>query len=505
MAGQVREQWGTRAGFLLAAMGSAIGLGNIWRFPYAAYEGGGGAFIVPYLIALLTAGLPLLILCYSIGHRYHGSPPVALRRLSRPAEGIGWWQVAICFVIGTYYAVIIAWALQYASFSLIPRNTAQWRENPETFFAEDYLRAAEPGMVQSYAADIGLTLLLVWVVTLIILLSGIRRGIERANRIFIPLLIVLFGALVIRAVTLEGAGAGLSALFEPDWSAMAEGQVWLIAYGQVFFSMSIGFGIMITYASYLRRKADLTGNAFVVGLANSSFELLAGIGIFATLGFMALQVDAPVQGVVEQGVGLAFIAFPQVIATMPLGGLFGVLFFLSLAVAGITSLISIMQVVVAALQDRFGLRRLTATLIGGGVPAVISLAVYPTDQGLTLLDVADRFINQYGIVAAALVQVVVVAWALRRLPDLQGHIEEYSSIRLTLWWKICLGVITPIVLTLLIATNLWTEFSEPYEGYPVVLLVFGGGGVAVGAIAVAVLLTAILWKRDVGPVPDVRK
>jgi NSS family neurotransmitter:Na+ symporter len=126
-----REQWATRAGFLLAAIGSAIGLGNIWRFPYVAYENGGGAFLLPYLIALLTAGIPLLILEYTIGHRFRGSPPLAFRRMSRPAEAIGWWQVAICFLIAIYYAVIIAWAVRYTGFSF----GLQWGDDPGTFFS----------------------------------------------------------------------------------------------------------------------------------------------------------------------------------------------------------------------------------------------------------------------------------------------------------------------------------------------------------------------------------
>ncbi|MDS1270332.1 sodium-dependent transporter [Lipingzhangella sp. LS1_29] len=493
-----REQWGTRAGFLLAAIGSAVGLGNIWRFPYVAYEGGGGAFLVPYLVALVTAGLPLLILVYAIGHRYRGSPPVALRRISRPAEAIGWWQVGISFIIAIYYAVIIAWAIRYVGFAV----TEQWGEDTAAFFDGFIGSAAEPGMISAYVPGVVWPLLLVWIVTLGVLAFGVRRGIERANKIFIPLLAILFCLLVAQAVTLDGAAQGLDALFTPDWGAITDGAVWVSAYGQIFFSLSIGFGIMITYASYLRRRADLTGSALVAGFANSSFEVLAGIGVFAALGFMAFSDGVAVDEVVESGIGLAFMAFPEIISTMPLGALFGILFFVSLVVAGLSSLISIVQVVVAAVQDRFGISRTAAVAGVGGGTAVVSVALFPTDQGLVVLDVVDRFINSYGIAAASLVLLIVVAWVLRRLPDLKRHAERYSSIPLTGWWIACLGVITPLVLGWMLVDTLREEFAERYGDYPLQLLVGLGGGVAVGVIVVAVVLTLVLRNREVPALPD---
>src|SRR5699024_4625421 len=160
MVQQTREQWGTRAGFLMAAIGSAVGLGNIWRFPYIAYDNGGGAFLVPYLIALLTAGIPLLILEYTLGHRYRSSAPLTYRRIWRPAEAIGWWQVAICFVIAIYYAVIVAWSLRFMGFSI----GQQWGEDPDAFFFEDFLQVSEgPGRVSGYGSAVAWPLVGVWV------------------------------------------------------------------------------------------------------------------------------------------------------------------------------------------------------------------------------------------------------------------------------------------------------------------------------------------------------
>ena len=496
MSNQPREQWGSRVGFLFAAIGSAVGLGNIWRFPGEAYNNGGGAFLLPYLIALLTAGLPLLILEYTVGRRYRKSPPAAFRQLAKPAQAIGWWQVFICFVIASYYAVIVAWAVRYTFFSV----DHAWGENPADFFAGDFLQSSDPGAgISSYVGGVFWPLLFVWAIVLVILGLGVRKGIEKANIFFIPLLVLFFVVLVVRAVTLDGAAKGLDALFTPDWGALTDGSVWVAAYGQIFFSLSIGFGIMVTYSSYLKRKSDLTGSALVAGFANSSFEILAGIGVFATLGFMAQSSGVGVNEVAESGVGLAFIAFPTVISQMPLGGLFGVLFFLSLAIAGLTSLVSIVEVVISSVRDRTGMRRGPAVAIVGGLVAVVSLAVFPTNAGLNILDACDHFINQYGIALAALVFLIVVGWLLRKLKPLQANADATSAVRLGLWWRICLGVVTPIVLAWMMVDSLRQEFSENYAGMPTSFLVWSGWGIAVGALVLGVLVALIPWRNGPGP------
>ncbi|MEU3021939.1 sodium-dependent transporter [Nocardiopsis alba] len=493
MGQQAREQWGTRAGFLMAAIGSAIGLGNIWRFPYVAYDNGGGAFLIPYLIALLTAGIPLLILEYSIGHRYRSSAPLSYRRIYRPAEAIGWWQVAICFVIAVYYAVIVAWAIRYAGFSI----GQQWGDDPNGFFFEEFLQISDtPGMVSGFVSGVAWPLIAVWVVVLGILALGVRKGIEKANKVFIPLLVVLFVLLVAQSLTLEGAAEGLNALFTPDWSAMLDGGVWIAAYGQIFFSLSIGFAIMVTYASYLKRKTDLTGTALTAGFANSSFELLAGIGVFAALGFMAHSAGTGVEEVAASGIGLAFVAFPQIISTLPFGGaLFGLLFFVSLVIAGITSLISIVQVIISAVQDRTGLARVPTVLIVGGATAVASILLFPTHEGLYILDSFDHFINQYGIAMAGLVMILVFGWLLRRLPVFERHANAVSTIRLDRWWKVALGGITPILLGFMMWDSLRSELASNYEDYPDQFLLVAGWGVAIGAIVFGIIVACFPWKR----------
>ncbi|TQS75997.1 sodium-dependent transporter [Ornithinibacillus gellani] len=506
---ETRSQWGTRAGFILAAVGSAIGLGNIWRFPAVAYDNGGGAFFIPYLFALLTAGIPILILEFTMGHKYRGSAPLTYKRINKNSEFIGWWAVAVAFVISTYYSVIIAWAISYSVFSL----KLTWGEDTGAFLMNDYLhRTVDPGQVGSLVPGVLIPLIIVWIVVLGILFRGVKKGIEIANRIFIPALVIIFLIIVIRAVTLPGAAAGLDAFFKPDFSRIFESGVWVQAYGQIFFSLSIAFAIMITYSSYLPKKSDITNNAFITGFGNSAFELLAGIGVFAVLGFMATQSNLPIDEVVEGGVGLAFVVFPQIINQFPaLNELFGFLFFASLVLAGLTSLMSITETYVAGLVDKFNISRTKAVLFGGGLAAIISF-LFATQGGLFFLDAADYFINQFGVALLGLVEVVLIAWVFRKLGEFKSHANEISDIRLGSWWTISLGLITPLVLGYmmfdLLKTNLLREFDSPtgnYEGYSDTFILFGGWAVAILALIVGILFATSKWKKDPTYVEDTDK
>lgn len=488
-----RPQWGTRAGFILAAVGSAVGLGNIWRFPAVAYENGGGAFFLPYLFALLTAGIPLLILEFTLGHKFRGSAPLTFGRLNKKSEWLGWWQLAISFVISTYYAVIIAWAMSYSKFSL----TLAWGDKPDAFLFGDFLHLAKnPGDVGSIVPGVFIPLILVWIITLGVLFKGVKKGIEIANKVMIPTLVCLFLIIVIRAITLDGAAQGLEAFFKPDWSKIASPKVWVAAYGQIFFSLSIGFAIMITYSSYLPKKSDLTNSAFITGFANSGFELLAGIGVFSALGFMATQQGVPVSEVVKAGVGLAFVVFPQIINEFPaFNEFFGVAFFLCLVLAGLTSLISIVETYVAGVQDKFKVSRNKAVAIGGGLSALISI-LFATQGGLYFLDAADYFINQFGIVLAGFVEVLLVAWIFKELKSLQAHANSVSDVMLGSWWKVCLSVITPLVLGYMMVQNFLTNLKENYEGYSTEFIIYSGWLVAIVAILVGFLFTFFKWDKN---------
>lgn len=492
-----REAFGGRWIFILAAMGSAIGLGNIWRFPYIAYENGGGAFIIPYLVALLSAGIPLLFFDYAIGHRFKGSPPLAFRRLAKWTETIGWWKALICVVIGLYYAAILGWAASYIFFS----STEAWGDDANAFFFEEYLQMSDtPSLDFTIVPGVFWPMLAIWVAVLIVLGLGVRRGIGIASAIGIPILVVMFLVLVGIALTLDGAFSGLDALFTPNWAALLDPGVWIAAYGQIFFSLSVGFGIMITYSSYLKKRTNLTGSGMVVGFSNSGFEILAGIGVFSALGFMAQSAGVEVGEVVTSGIGLAFVAFPEIISQAPLGlgPVIGILFFGSLLFAGFTSMISILEVTLSAIKDKTGWSRVTVVSTFGVGLALLSLVGFGTTSGIHLLDVSDYFVNQFGIVAAALVAVVAVSWLLRRLDRIVTHLNKVSSFRLGTIYKILIGLVLPIVLAYTLVLEFIGQMTadEPYGGLPNWYINTFGWGMAVSLIVIGFILSLLPWAKD---------
>ena len=493
-----REQWTGQVGFILAAIGSAVGLGNIWRFPGVAYENGGGAFLIPYLVALITAGIPILFLDYAIGHRFRGSAPSAFRRLGGPRsgrwlEGLGWFQVAIAFVIGLYYTVVIAWALSYFVFSFDLR----WGEDPASFFTGEYLQVGDPGLSLEFVPGVLIPLAIVWILVIAVLAAGVAKGVQRANVIFLPLLVVAFAVLVVRALFLDGAAEGLNALFTPNWEALGDPNVWIAAYSQIFFSLSIAFGIMITYASYRKRKANLTAPGLVVAFANSSFEILAGIGVFATLGFFAFQQGVAVSELEGlTGVGLSFITFPAIVSQMPGGPIFGVLFFGSLTMAGFTSLLSVLQVVSAAFQEKFDLSPRQAAVRVGGVSAILSILIFSTTTGLLALDTADQWANNIGIVASAVLSTVLVIWVLRKGGELRFHLNAVSTFRVGKVWIFLVGILAPVVLTYMLISRIIALIVDGYADLPPWYLGLVGWGTIAFIIVAAVAFTMLRWKRD---------
>ena len=487
-----RATWTGRSMFLFAAIGSAIGLGNIWRFPYIAYDNGGGAFLLPYVVALITAGVPVLVLDYVLGHRFRGSAPLVWRRISARTEAIGWVQTIITYIIAVYYAVILAWSTIYTWFSL----KLAWGEDPEAFFVGDFLHADNESINSTTVVwPIAITLAVIWVLIVAVMALGIRKGTGMLSSVFVPTLIVLFLILVGRSLFLPGAGEGLEAFFTPLWSALADPTVWMAAYGQIFYSLAIAFGIMMTQASYLKRRSNLSGLGTVVGLSNSGFEVLAGIGVFATLGFMATTSGVAVDEVATSGIGLAFIAFPTIINQMPGGPLFGVLFFGSLFIAGFTSLVTIVEVVVSSFQDKFRLERRTASIAVGVACAVPSLVLFPVTTGLGSLDIVDKFVNVLGIVLIAVISTITIGWVLKRTPELRSHVNAVSSLQLGRWWDFSLTVITPLILGITFILEVRLLLIEGYGGYASHKVVIFGWILGLMLYLGAFGLSRIPWPR----------
>ena len=489
---QKRETFSGRRAFIMAAIGSAVGLGNIWRFPYTTYENGGGAFIIPYLIALLTAGIPLLFLDYAIGHRNRGGAPLSYRRVSPHFEVFGWWQMMVNVIIGLYYAVVLGWAASYTYFSF----TGAWGDKPIDFFIGEFLKMGDikNGVSFEFVGMVTGPLIAMWIVALGVLSMGVQKGIAKASSVLMPVLVVMFMALVIYSLFLPGAAKGLDALFTPDWSKLSNPSVWIAAYGQIFFSLSIGFGIMVTYASYLKKESDLTGSGLVVGFANSSFEVLAGIGVFAALGFIATAQGQEVSEVAKGGIGLAFFAFPTIINKAPFGEVLGVLFFGSLTFAALTSFISVIEVIISAIQDKIRIRRVKVTFIVGVPMMFVSVILFGTTTGLPMLDVFDKFVNYFGIVAVAFASLIAIV-ANEKLGLLGNHLNETSSFKVGFFWRLCI-VLTSGVLAFMLFSEGAKVFSEGYEGYPNWFVNTFGWGMSISLLVVAFFLSRLKWKSE---------
>ena len=496
-----RETFSGRNAFIMAAIGSAVGLGNIWRFPYTTYENGGGAFIIPYLIALLTAGIPLLFLDYAIGHRHRGGAPLSYRSFSPHFEVFGWWQMMVNVIIGLYYAVVLGWAASYTYFSI----NGAWGDKPIDFFIGEFLKMGDikNGVSFEFVGMVTGPLIAMWIIALGVLSLGVQKGIAKVSSVLMPVLVIMFMALVIYSLFLPGAEKGLDALFTPDWSKLSNPSVWIAAYGQIFFSLSICFGIMVTYASYLKKESDLTGSGLVVGFANSSFEVLAGVGVFAALGFIATAQGQEVSEVAKGGIGLAFFAFPTIINKAPFGEVLGVLFFGSLTFAALTSFISVIEVIISAIQDKLRVRRVKVTFIVGVPMMLVSVLLFGTTTGLPMLDVFDKFVNYFGIVAVAFVSLIAIV-ANEKLGLLGDHLNETSSFKVGFFWRLCI-VLTTGILAFMLFSEGAKVFSEGYEGYPSWFVNIFGWGMAISLLIVAFMLSRLKWKNDTQLILDEKK
>ncbi|MGY0219935.1 sodium-dependent transporter [Endozoicomonadaceae bacterium StTr2] len=484
-----REQWASRTGFILAAVGSAIGLGNIWRFPYMAYENGGGAFLIPYFFAMLTAGIPFMIMEFGLGQKLRSAAPRAFSLLSSKAESLGWFQVSIAAVIACYYVAVIGWAISYFGFSF----TQSWGADANGFFFNDYLQLGSdngPSALGSLQWHIVGPVLLAWAVSFYATYTGVRTGIERLGKILMPVLFLMVLVLTLRVLMLPGAVDGVNWLFKPDFGALTNPDVWSAAYGQIFFTLSVGFAIMIAYSSYLPKKSDINNNAMMTVFINCGFSLLAGVMIFAVLGYMAAEQGVAITEVVSAGVGLAFVTIPTAINLLPLPWLLGPMFFLALVVAGFSSHVSIMEAIVSSAMDKTGWsRRKAASVICGG-GAIVSLA-FATNGGLLLLDLVDYYINNVALLTSCLIELLVVGWVLFKMPELRSHVNSVSEITVGRWWEFTLRYLCVAMLLVIVGNNLLTAISENYGGYATAdQLVFGWGLLA------AMVVGSVLLSRQ---------
>lgn len=491
-----RERWGNRAAFVLAAIGSAAGLGNAWRFPYMAYKNGGGAFLIPYFVALLTAGIPLIIMEFSLGQKQQLGAAAALGKIKKRFEPFGWWAILCAFIIDSYYAGVMGWAWDY----LVGSFTVAWQDTGTSdYFFNKILQVTEgPGILGGFSIPVLLGVIATWIAIYFIL----RKGTESVGKVIwftvlAPVILLLI--LIIRAVTLPGAIEGLNYYLQPDFARLLDYHVWIDAYSQIFFTLSLGMGIMIAYASYMPEDSDVVNNALITVFANSGVSFMAGIAIFGTLGYMAHVQGVPIADVATGGVGLAFVVYPEAISMLPGGnmvvGFFGAVFFLTLLTLGIDSAFSLVESTISGVVDKWQLNKRKTTFWMIVILGLISL-LYTTKGGIYWLDIVDHYINTYGLILAGILETLVIGWYYKP-KTLRNYFNPISEYQLGSWWDFMIKYLTPAVLIFLFFYNLYGDIVEPYGGYDLIYQWIGGWGLLIAMVVVAYILGSL---RDREPV-----
>ena len=393
------ERWSSRTAFILASIGSAVGIGNIWRFSSVVGQNGGGAYLVPYLMAVFAFALPLMMLELAVGRRLRGDVVTAFGRVQPRFRPLGWVVCAVVFSILSYYLVVTGWTLAYVGFSISGEGVE---------FA-DFTSTYRP---------IGYFIISALVMGGIVSL-GIKDGIERATKLLIPFSFLLLLGLAAFSSTLEGFGAGWRYLFTPDFSVLADPLLWAAAFGQAFFSLSVGYGILLTYGDYLDDGVGILNSSLIITVADLSVAILAGLVIFPVVFTYGLEPAA--------GAELAFSTLPRAFEVMPYGTAFAVAFFALLFSAAITSAVSMLGVSAASVAAATGISRrrvsfaLTAGVIALGLPSALSYSSAALDVwGVRVLDIMDETVGGLGLVLTATLIAVIFTWFM----DGRGLSEE---------------------------------------------------------------------------------
>ncbi len=451
-----RGQWGSSLGFIMAAAGSAVGLGNIWRFPYLVGENGGGAFVFVYILCVLLIGLPLLFNEIALGRRSGKNPIGAIR----DTGGNKFWQLAgilcvlVCFFVFSYYSVIAGWTVGYIFTEVL--------NIPIDFEV----------FVQTPAYVIPLTFFFI-LMTILIVLGGVSGGIEKASKFLMPVLFIIIIFIAGRSVTLEGAGAGIEYYLKPDFSKITSAVI-LQALGQAFFSMSVGWGLMITFGSYLPKRSNIIQSSGWIAGMDTSVALLGGLMVFPAL-FALLPGKDP-----AAGPALVFDVLPKVFDAMPGGNIVGGLFFVLLMVAALTSTISMLEVPVAYLIDDRKWPRKKATWVVGiaamvlSVPSALSSIngnffaelsfTFLGNELLGFFGIMDFVFGTFAVIVICLMLSLYTGWA-QKITDYADELASGApgfKGAFRLGWMFFIKWVCPLVIVMLIL-NMIGLFGEPQQ------------------------------------------
>lgn len=434
-------QWSSGYAFLLAALGAAVGLGNIWRFSYVAGDNGGGAFVIVYVIAVLALGWPLLICELAIGRSTRTDAVSAFSRISaaRPWRWVGWIGVLACIAILSYYPVVAGWVVNYLWRYL---NGSAAQPGPDGYSAQFQSLISDPGQALLFFS-------LVMFVTVAIVAAGVERGIERACKVLMPVFALLLVLLAGYGLTLEGSGRAISFLFTPDWDALGRPATYLAAIGQAFFSIGLGMGVLITYGAYVPAGENLPRAALFLVLGDTLIALLSGLMIFPAV--FTYGVDP------AQGPSLAFAALPEVFHAMPGGRGFAIAFFMLLFIAALTSSVALLEVPVAWVIARWRWHRARAALAVGtlalalGVPVALGYGVLAPEAAgeATLLDRIDHFSSNILLPASGIAVAMMAGWVWH--PDTARQAANLASGAVGMVWLWSLRIVLPLVIGLVMA------------------------------------------------------
>lgn len=488
-----RGQWSSRLTFILAAIGSAVGLGNAWRFPGLAAKHGGGTFLVVYLAAMLLMGIPLLMMEISISRKLRKGAIESMRGIGKKWEFVGWSATSNAFVIVCYYSVVFAWViLMFVNSWQFAGMTGKSKPASELFFKLTETTGKIEGL------GIPWIVLLCLVIAWALIFYCIRNGAKSVGKVvkftvFAP--VVLLVIMAVKGCTMPGAAAGLAKLFIPDPTAFSDPTLWIDAIGQVFYSLSIMMAIMFAYGSYLGDDANVAGDAMIIAFSDMAISVLSGVVMFATMGGTGM-----LDSITASGIGTAFIVYPQAIVNLTnigwLNALFGAIFYLMLITLAIDSAFSIVEGVSASISDKFHIKPKKVTITVCIIAGIISL-LFVTQAGLAWLDIVDNWANSFNLIIIGVLECIAIGWTFNLRKVLKEVNKNTKRFRTPYWWfAASVKFISPVLLAALFIWNIVTLFvqsggtynpdypiwAQIAAGWAVTILVFASGFIAKAVI-----------------------
>ena len=446
-------QWDSRISFLFAMIGVAVGVGNIWRFSYVLYINGGGSFFIPYIAAVFLLAIPFLILEYGLGFSFRTSFTEIMKKINPKFEIIAWILVLFTFIVTIYYMVVLSWDLVYLFSSL----KFSWGTETASYFLNNVGGSYDFNNAKTFILPTTIGVLITWFILWFISNRDIDKGIGMASKILIPLLFILMAIIIAYAFTLPGAFLGINTLINPNWNSLLNVNIWLAAFGQIIFSLSVGEALALTYASYLPENSKLIDNAVFVVFINSAFEICTAFGVFAILGYMSFTNGIPITDLITEGTGLIFIVFPRIFNVMGFWGhILAPLLFLAILFAGITSALGLFEPMVSCTYNKFGWSRRKTTTILSIIGCIFSLSL-TTGISAYIVGVIDVFVNNFGVLLLIPIQSIIFAW-IYGLDNVIPVLNEHSTFKVGRLWKIIVKYVSPLILFALWLVGLFDLF-----------------------------------------------